>query len=684
MARQVVVDIIGDSKKYTKATDDAVKSSKGLSGTLDKLDAKLTGLGRRGGIAGALMGGAGVGVGLGVFSLVERGVSSVANALGDAVQAAIEDEKATAQLTQTIKANVKAWDGNLDVVNQAIDAGAQLAFTDDDIREGLNQLIPRTHDLTEAIKLNRLAMDLARAKGMGLEEAATLVGKAFSGQVSALRRAGIAIKNTKDSTKALAELQAAVSGQADTYADSTEGAMKRLDIQMSEALESLGYALKPLVASLASLASAIIPQVVSAIGLFGEAMHNLQRIADGNLAATEDLNYAIIAQASAYGVSADKVIAYKDAIVAARKEAAFAADLVGRMQAQFSANDAYFIQQAKVLKISADEAKNRFIVGQVGRLQMLARSFGLTMEQLQEQMPLLLNTGDTVESFLQKVQGLADGYAELDGEAAPVTQTLAEQGLEFVRLYAASEKVAAAGAIVVGAFEGMFASARKAGPALKQPAIWTQRTVDRMQGTLRAALDPYRNAWKQLAEWAKDPFRPKVFADKIKEYHDTAIRKAREAAKNGKPKVAERWREVAKAMSDPIAIAALNIGLSVEQALAAIATVRRTKTVLGNIKDIITGIGNGTPAGKRASGGPVSAGRSYIVGERGPERLTMGAQSGYITPNHRMGGGATYNINVSVSAGVSPAQVGKELVAAIQAYQRNGGAAHVKRAVLGG
>jgi hypothetical protein len=39
----------------------------------------------------------------------------------------------------------------------------------------------------------------------------------------------------------------------------------------------------------------------------------------------------------------------------------------------------------------------------------------------------------------------------------------------------------------------------------------------------------------------------------------------------------------------------------------------------------------------RASGGPVSAGRTYLVGEKGPELLSMGNQGGHITPNHRLG-----------------------------------------------
>jgi len=50
----------------------------------------------------------------------------------------------------------------------------------------------------------------------------------------------------------------------------------------------------------------------------------------------------------------------------------------------------------------------------------------------------------------------------------------------------------------------------------------------------------------------------------------------------------------------------------------------------------------------RAEGGPVSRGRSYIVGERGPELFTPGS-SGMITPNHQLGGGST-NVVVNVDA----------------------------------
>lgn len=60
----------------------------------------------------------------------------------------------------------------------------------------------------------------------------------------------------------------------------------------------------------------------------------------------------------------------------------------------------------------------------------------------------------------------------------------------------------------------------------------------------------------------------------------------------------------------------------------------------------------GTPAvaGARAAGGPVTGGRPYLVGERGPEIFTPG-RSGAITPNHRLGGGTvTVNASFTINA----------------------------------
>lgn len=99
-----------------------------------------------------------------------------------------------------------------------------------------------------------------------------------------------------------------------------------------------------------------------------------------------------------------------------------------------------------------------------------------------------------------------------------------------------------------------------------------------------------------------------------------------------------------------------------------------------------TGTGGGLLGGlfkPRAVGGPVSAGSSYMVGERGPELFTP-KHGGSIVPNNALGGGST-NVVVNVDASGSNVQgdqaqakqLGVAVSAAVQAelvkQQRPGG-----------
>ena len=61
--------------------------------------------------------------------------------------------------------------------------------------------------------------------------------------------------------------------------------------------------------------------------------------------------------------------------------------------------------------------------------------------------------------------------------------------------------------------------------------------------------------------------------------------------------------------------------------------------------DLPEGSFNITP---KAAGGPVTGGKSYLVGERGPEMFSPGV-SGMITPNHALGGSTNIVVNVDAS-----------------------------------
>jgi hypothetical protein len=74
---------------------------------------------------------------------------------------------------------------------------------------------------------------------------------------------------------------------------------------------------------------------------------------------------------------------------------------------------------------------------------------------------------------------------------------------------------------------------------------------------------------------------------------------------------------------------------------------------LGNIIDNIFG-------GGKAAGGPVNAGTTYLVGERGPELFTPSG-SGMIIPNNQLGGGGG-SINITVNGALDPEGVARQII----------------------
>ncbi|WP_226782755.1 hypothetical protein [Oceaniglobus trochenteri] len=110
---------------------------------------------------------------------------------------------------------------------------------------------------------------------------------------------------------------------------------------------------------------------------------------------------------------------------------------------------------------------------------------------------------------------------------------------------------------------------------------------------------------------------------------------------------------------------------------------------------LLGGLFKGVFGGFRAEGGGVSAGKSYVVGERGPELFTP-ASAGAITPNHQMGGtggvvmgeiGVTVDDDGKLQAyvkrmGVQAAQRGA--VSAVNTVRRNFGSYQQEMSASGG
>jgi hypothetical protein len=127
-----------------------------------------------------------------------------------------------------------------------------------------------------------------------------------------------------------------------------------------------------------------------------------------------------------------------------------------------------------------------------------------------------------------------------------------------------------------------------------------------------------------------------------------------------------------QAMIDGLIAAAAAVGLSfVDGALVIPAAITATATVTEAPKKKAK-----KKPKKRATGGPVFAGESYLVGEAGPELYTA-QQNGTITRNSALGG-----VNITINGAVDPEGTRRQLEKLFQNSSRRTGAVNFQGATL--
>ncbi len=179
-----------------KAVDEAssvmgkIQSSLGLlGGALQNLGGGFAGVGTiiqgfaAGGVAGAA---------IGAFSEIAKGLQW-------SVQEAGASEQAFKDLQVAVEKSGTAWG----IVEEAtkdylLNLQKVTVYSDEQVAGALQRLITFGMSYEEAMKAVKETVDLAAAKHLDLETAASLVGKAFQGNTSILKRYGIDIATTKD------------------------------------------------------------------------------------------------------------------------------------------------------------------------------------------------------------------------------------------------------------------------------------------------------------------------------------------------------------------------------------------------------------------------------------------------------------------------------------------------------
>lgn len=233
------------------------------------------------------------------FGLAAAASAAFATKIGvDAVQAAIADQKSQVILANSLRNTVGATDEAIAATEDYISAQQLLVgVSDTELRNSLLILASTTRSLTEAQALQNIALDVA-ASGYGdVESVSKALAKAYGGNIGALKRLvpGISatIVKTKDFDGAMKFLSETMSGAAAASADTLEGRLRILRLGYDEIIESLGFALLPVVQEFAGyLLTDVLPRIQEwvdlnkdelAVGLRSAGVF-LRRLLEGALA----------------------------------------------------------------------------------------------------------------------------------------------------------------------------------------------------------------------------------------------------------------------------------------------------------------------------------------------------------------------------------------------------------------
>ena len=182
----------------------------------------------------------------------------------DAVKAFAEDDAAAQKLATTLTNVTGANDAQVKSVEDFISkTSVAAAVADDELRPALDSLVRGTGDITKAQELMGLALDISAGTGKDLGSVSDALSKAFNGNFKSLKALDPAlatlIENGATTDEVFAAMGETFSGQASTAANTTQGKMKNLGIQMGELKESIGAAVAP-------LAEKLIPKLLEFSG----------------------------------------------------------------------------------------------------------------------------------------------------------------------------------------------------------------------------------------------------------------------------------------------------------------------------------------------------------------------------------------------------------------------------------
>ena len=195
--------------------------------------------------------------------------------LKQGVESAIADEQAQAKLATTLQNVTNATDAQIAAVeNQILQTSLLTGLTDDQLRPSFERFVRATKDSDEALKLQKVAIDVAAGSGKSLEAVTNAMARAAEGNTGALSRLGVGLTAAQLKTMSMDEVTKSLAvtfgGQATIQADTFAGKLARLRVAFDEGKETIGsFVLDALTPMINTIVNTVIPTVAGFIDSVG-------------------------------------------------------------------------------------------------------------------------------------------------------------------------------------------------------------------------------------------------------------------------------------------------------------------------------------------------------------------------------------------------------------------------------
>ncbi len=178
-----------------------------------------------------------------------------------AVKASADAEKEMAKVNAMAKAFGEAHKNAYTTVNDLMldftqgaklagEAAIKLGFDDEDASVAFAKFATATGDLDLSTRMLAVAQDVARLKGISLEDASQKINMAMQGNVKVAKELGIEITKGQQPMETFGEIQKKVAGQAEAYSKTFAGQVDILKQNWQNFLETVGDRLLPVLTQL--------------------------------------------------------------------------------------------------------------------------------------------------------------------------------------------------------------------------------------------------------------------------------------------------------------------------------------------------------------------------------------------------------------------------------------------------